>query len=52
MDEEYCVICGQEIKKGILGYGGMRFVKMKEGIHCEKCARIVVERNRKRGTKK
>lgn len=51
MDEEYCVVCGQEIKQGFMGYGGMKFVRMKNGIHCERCAKIVVEKNRKRAGK-
>ena len=48
--EEYCAGCGILLQEGVLNVmgGGSKNVKFKDGTYCEKCARIKVDKARKK----
>lgn len=52
LNSNYCDGCGQEIKSGVLGIGGMKYHKIKVGdevkIFCESCALARVASQRKK----
>tara|TARA_Y100000310_G_scaffold245823_1_gene250842 strand:+ start:413 stop:565 length:153 start_codon:yes stop_codon:yes gene_type:complete len=48
MDEDFCKGCEKLLPKGVLAkFGGEKVYTLKDGIYCERCAKIKVERNRK-----
>ena len=46
---DFCKLCGIKINRGsILGIGKSQFYEFEDGVYCDKCAKIKVERDRKK----
>lgn len=46
MKEVFCTVCGRKINT--LPFIGERYHQFKDGYYCDKCAKIKVEKNRRK----
>lgn len=46
MESRFCEGCQRKIIEGTFGFGKEKFFEFKNGVYCEKCAKLKVDKSR------